>query len=126
MASEKQREAARRNIRKAQAAWQSMSHTQHARSQPQGRKRRKPGTSGESEFFRIVVRPKEQFVTFRTQDVGGPGHIERIAGKRSSGSWATQAWLVSKKDAHLDGGRLVPDSARRQEPPRQTRLQTDA
>jgi hypothetical protein len=110
MATQKQREAARRNIKKAQAAWQSMSHTQHARSQPQGRGRQKPGMGGEGEFYRIVVRPKEQFVTFRTQDVGGPGHIERVAGKRESGSWATQAWLVSKQDAHREGGRLVPDT----------------
>jgi len=110
MATEKQRAAARRNIKKAQAAWQSMSHTQHARSQPQGRGRMKPGTGGGGEYYRIVVRPKEEFVTFRTQDVGGPGHIERLAGKRQSGSWDTQAWLVSKQDAHVEGDRLVPDT----------------
>src|SRR5690242_18852808 len=111
MATERQRRAARRNIKKAQAAWQEMSHTEHARSQPQGRGRKKPGTGGEGEFYRIVVRPKEEFVTFRTQDVGGPGHVERVAGKRESGSWATQAWLVSKEDAHVEGERLVPDTA---------------
>jgi len=110
MATEKQRAAARKNIKKAQSAWQSMSHTEHARAQPQGRGRQKPGTSGKGEFYRIVVRPKEQFVTFRTQDVGGPGHIERVAGKRQSGSWATQAWLISKEDAHREGDRLVPDT----------------
>src|SRR5262245_3278840 len=111
MASQKQREAARRNVRKAQAAWKSMSHTEHARAQPQGRERQKPGTSSEGDFYRIRVRPKEEFVTFRTQDVGDPGHIERVAGKRQSGSWATQAWLVSKQDAHVEGNRLVPDTA---------------
>jgi len=110
MATQKQRAAARKNIKKAQSAWQSMSHTEHARAQPQGRGRQKPGTSGKGEFYRIVVRPKEQFVTFRTQDVGGPGHIERVAGKRQSGSWATQAWLISKEDAHREGDRLVPDT----------------
>src|SRR5262249_27268891 len=110
MASEKQREAGRRNIKKAQAAWQSMSHEAHARSQPQGRGRKKPGTVGTGEYYRITVRPKEDFVTFRTQDVGDPGHIERVAGKRRSGSWDTQAWLISKADAHVEGGRLVPDS----------------
>ncbi|HJZ89927.1 MAG TPA: hypothetical protein VKE40_03575 [Gemmataceae bacterium] len=111
MATEKQREAARRNIRKAQAAWKSMSHTEHARAQPQGRERQKPGTRGGGEFYRVRVRPKDEFVTFRTQDVGDPGHIERVAGKRPSGSWATQAWLVSKQDAHVEGNRLVPDTA---------------
>ena len=111
MATQKQREAARRNVKKAQAAWQAMSPGQHARAQPQGRGRQKPGTTGEGEFYRVVVRPKEEFVTFRTQDVGGPGHVERVAGKRPSGSWATQTWLVSKQDAHVEGDRLVPDTA---------------
>lgn len=111
MATQRQREAAKRNVKKAQAAWQAMSPGEHARAQPQGRGRKKPGTTGEGEYYRITVRPKEEFVTFRTQDVGGPGHIERVAGKRPSGSWATQAWLVSKQDAHVEGGQLVPDTA---------------
>jgi hypothetical protein len=111
MATQKQRAAARRNVKKAQAAWQSMSHTEHARAQPQGRGRQKPGTTGEGDYYRIVVRPKEDFVTFRTQDVGSPGHVQRVAGKRRSGSWGTRAWLVGKADAHIERGRLVPDSA---------------
>jgi hypothetical protein len=111
VATEKQRAAARKNIKKAQAAWKAMSHEEHARSQPQGRGRSKPGATGEGEFYRIVVRPEEEFVTFRTQDVGSKGHVERVAGKRESGSWDTQAWLVSKKDAHTEGDRLVPDTA---------------
>jgi hypothetical protein len=109
MATEKQRTAARRNIKKAQAAWQAMSHAEHARAQ--GRGRMKPGTTGEGEFFRIQVRPKTEFVTFRTQDVGGPGHVERVAGKRPSGSWDTQAWLIGKRDAHVEDGKLIPDTA---------------
>jgi hypothetical protein len=110
MATEKQREAARSNIKKAQAAWQAMSHEQHARAQPQSRGRRKPGTTGEGEYYHITVRSKEQFVMFQNQDVGGPGHIERVAGKRSSGSWDTQAWLIGKEDAHVEDGKLVPDT----------------
>src|SRR5437588_10600631 len=110
MATEKQREAARRNIRKAQAAWRSMSHTEHARAQPEGRKREKPGTTGEGHYFRVAVRPKDEFVTFRTQDVGGPGHVQRVAGKRGSGSWDTMTWLISKEDAHVEGETLIPDT----------------
>ncbi|MBW3568899.1 hypothetical protein KY385_02095 [Candidatus Parcubacteria bacterium] len=109
MATTKQREAARRNIKKAQAKWQSMSKRQHSLAQPEGRKRAKPGTQGEGEYYRVVVRPKEQFVTFRNQDVGDPGGLQRLAGKRSSGSWDTQAWLVSKDYAHPSNGKLVPD-----------------
>lgn len=111
MATQKQREAAKRNIKKAQAAWKSMSHEEHARSQPQGRHREKPGTGGGGDYFRIQVRPKDEFVMFRTQDVGDSGHIQRLAGKRQSGSWATQTWLVSKEDAHVHDGTLVPDTA---------------
>jgi hypothetical protein len=110
MATEKQRAAARKNIRKAQAAWQSMSPPEHARAQPEGRKRSKPGTQGEGEYFHVAVRDKEDFVTFRTQDVGEPGHIQRVAGKRESGSWDTVKWLISKQDAHVEDGKLVPDT----------------
>lgn len=111
MATMKQREAARQNIRKAQAAWQSMSRRQHSRAQPEGRSRKKPGTGGGGDYYHIAVRPKKEFVTFRTQDVGDPGHIQRVAGKRSSGSWDTVKWLIGKEDAHIEGGRLVPDTA---------------
>jgi hypothetical protein len=68
------------------------------------------GTAGTGEYFRITVRPKEEFVTFRTQDVGCAGQIERVVGKRRSGSWDTQAWLISKCDAHIEGGNFVPDT----------------
>ena len=109
MATAKQIAAAKKNIKKAQKAWKEMSHTEHARSQPQGRSRKRPGTTGEGEFYRIEVRPKDEFVTFRNQDVGKPGGIERLAGKRQSGSWSTATWLVSKEYAHVEGDRLVPD-----------------
>jgi hypothetical protein len=111
MATEKQREAARRNIRKAQAAWRSMSRSQHSRAQPEGRVRTKPGMGGEGGYYRITVRDKTEFVTFRTHDIGEPGHVQRVAGKRSSGSWDTQTWLISKGDAHVENGKLVGDTA---------------
>src|SRR5437868_1126311 len=110
MATAKQREAARKNIRKAQAAWQSMSHRQHAQAQPEGRGRKKPGTAGGGDYYHVTVRPKGEFTTFRTQDVGEPGHVQRVAGKRGSGSWDTQKWLISKEDAHVEGGKLLPDT----------------
>jgi hypothetical protein len=110
MATTKQREAARKNIKKAQAAWKAMSHREHARAQPEGRRRQKPGTGGEGNYYHVAVRDKDDFVTFRTQDVGEPGHVQRVAGKRQSGSWDTVKWLISKQDAHVEGGRLVPDT----------------
>ena len=109
MATERQREAARENVKKAQRAWQEMTRTERVRAQPQ-RDRAEPGSSGEGEFFHIEVRPREGFRTFRTQDVGKSGGIERVAGKRASGSWDTQKWLISKEHAHIEGDRLVPDT----------------
>lgn len=110
MPTTKQRTTAKRNIKRAQKAWHSMSSRAHARTQPEGRLRRKPGTTGTGQFFHIEVRPKEEFKTFRTQDVGEQGGIERVAGKRGSGSWDTQKWLISKQHAHLDDGKLVADT----------------
>jgi hypothetical protein len=110
MATTKQREAAKRNIKKAQTKWKSMSSRQHSLSQPEGRGRARPGTKGGGDYFRIVVRPKEQFTSFRNQDVGEPGGLQRLAGRRSSGSWSTQAWLISKDDAHVQGDKLIADS----------------
>jgi len=71
------------------------------------KRRAKPGTTGKGKFFRIEVRPKEGFKSFRVHDVGSEGHLERLAGRRSSGSWDTVSWLVSKDDAHVESGRLI-------------------
>jgi len=81
-----------------------------ALGQPKSSQRAEPGTKGEGDYFRIVVRPKEEFTTFRYDDVGEKGHLLRLAGQRSSGSWDTQVWLISKEDAHLEGETLVADT----------------
>lgn len=110
MVTRKQTQAAKQNIKKAQARWKSMSHREHATSQPEGRGRQKPGTTGKGKYYHVEVRPKDEFTTFRTQDVGERGHLQRVAGKRSSGSWSTAKWLISKNDAHVEDGKLVPDT----------------
>lgn len=79
-------------------------------TQSNGRSRKKPGSSGSGNYYHIEVRDGRDFKTFRTQDVGDPGHLQRVAGKRESGSWATVKWLVSKEDAHVEDGKLVPDT----------------
>ena len=86
-----------------------MTPTSRSKAQPAGR-RAKPGSTGEGDFYHIEVRPKTDFLTFRNQDVGRKGGIERVAGKRSTGSWDTQTWLIGKELAHVEDGRLVPDS----------------
>ena len=111
MASAAQKAAARRNIKKARKAWQGMSSPSRAGGQPEGRGRARPGSRGGGDFYHIEVRPKREFQTFRTHDVGKQGGIERVAGKRSSGSWDTQKWLIGKDHAHRERSRLVPDTA---------------
>ncbi len=87
MTSEKQRDAAR--------------HT---------RRRQKPGSAGEGNYFHVGVLPSTGFKTFRTQDVGEPGHIQRVAGRRGDGTWETVKWLIGKEDAHIEDDELIPDS----------------
>lgn len=106
MITDKQKETAKENIKKAQ----QVTIRKHVAAHPEGKKRAKPGTKGEGDYFRIVVRSKQQFTTFRYHDVGEKGHILRLAGKRSNGSWDTQVWLVSKDDAHIEGDTLVADT----------------
>lgn len=110
MATKDQKKAASENIKKAQKKRQDMTPREHAQAQPEGQKRAKPGTTGEGDYYHIIVRPKNEFTTFRNQDVGDKGHILRMAGKRSSGSWDTHAWLISKEDAHVEGNTIIADS----------------
>lgn len=111
MATTKQKTAARVNVKKAQAKWKSMTKREHSLAQPEGRSRKRPGAGG-GKFYRVEVRPKSEFSTFRTQDVGKRGHLERISGKRPSGAWDTVTWLVLKEDAHVKDGVLVIDDAK--------------
>jgi hypothetical protein len=111
MVSTKQKEASKKNIKKAQQKWKSMSHKEHSLAQPEGDNRAKPGTEGGGEYYRVEVRPKDQFVTFRYHDVGKPGGVQRLAGKRSSGTWDDHAWLIEKKMAHVEGDILVADDS---------------
>ena len=100
MATTKQRQAARKNIKKAQEAWQSMSLEATGPGATRGRRTEEtPGATGQGEYYHVEVRPKSQFTTFRTQDVGKKGGIQRVAGKRSSGSWDDQKWLIGKNEA---------------------------
>ena len=101
--------ARRRNIKAAQKKWKNMTKRQHTLAQPQGRSRTKPGMGGSGRFYHIQVRPKSEFKSFRVQDVGKKGGLERLAGRRSSGSWDTVTWLVEKSKAHLSASKLIID-----------------
>ena len=82
----------------------------HKATQSNGRSRKKPGSGGSGNYYHVEVREGDDFESFRTQDVGDPGHLQRVAGKRERGSWVTVKWLVSKEDAHVENGKLVPDT----------------
>src|SRR5512138_2877248 len=88
----------------------SASSSRNGRKTQSRSTRRSPGSGGQGEYYHVEVRPNEDFVTFRTQDVGDPGHVQRVAGKRESGSWATVKWLIGKEDAHVEGDTLVGDT----------------
>ena len=75
-----------------------------------GQSRKTPGTGGTGEYYHVEVRPGEKFVTYRTQDVGDPGHLQRVAGQRENGRWTTVKWLIGKEDAHVEDGKLVGDT----------------
>ena len=75
-------------------------------------RRKAPGSTGKGRFYRINVRPKGEFSSFRMQDVGKTGGLERLAGHRASGSWDTVTWLVEKKDAHVKAGHLMVTGAK--------------
>jgi hypothetical protein len=107
MARARKRQAAKRNIRKPQRGGQGTSS--RARAQPADRA--KPGARGGGRFYRVEVAPARRFIAFRYHDVGKNGGVERIAGQRADRTWDTAGWLISKDLAHVERGRLVPDTA---------------
>jgi hypothetical protein len=110
MIMDKRKETAGKTSKKAGQKSKEMTPRERAVAHPEGKKRARPGTKGECDYFRIVLRPKQEFTTFRYQDVGEKSHILRLAGKRSSGSWDTQVWLIGKTDAHMEGETLIADT----------------
>ena len=95
---------------KASRAKASRAKTPRAKTSPTKTSRAKPGAKGGGRFFHIELRPSREFISFRVQDVGAPGGVERVAGLRANGSWDTAKWLVEKTHAHLADDRLVADS----------------
>ena len=97
----------KRSIHKAQRGRRVTST--RVRAQPAGRA--EPSARGGGRFFRIEVAPGRRFIAFRYHDVGKKGGVERIAGQRADRTWDTAGWLISKDLAHVERGRLVPDTA---------------
>ena len=91
-------------------ASQARAANSRKKSTSRQRIRKKPGNGGTGEYYHIEVLPRADFVNFQTQSVGRHGHIQRVAGQRSSGYWSTVKWLIDKNDAHVQDNRLVPDT----------------
>jgi hypothetical protein len=99
----------RKNVVTARRAWARAPSPERAAKRKTGG-HAEPGVRGTGDFYHVQVRPKGEFRAFRTQDVGKRGGIERVAGRRADGSWSTQKWLIGKEHAHVEGGRLVPET----------------
>ena|SRR5688572_27173185 len=82
----------------------------NSRSLVEGKTRKKPGSTGKGDYYHVEIAPKRGFITFRTQDVGKRGHLQRVAGKKETGKWETVKWLIGKEDAHVRGKKLIPDT----------------
>jgi hypothetical protein len=80
------------------------------KSVPRQKTRQRPRRTGAGEYYHIEVLPRTDFVNFQTQAVGRRGHIQRVAGQRSSGYWSTVKWMIDKSDAHVQDNKLVPDT----------------
>ena len=83
---------------------------QNGKAKSRSSERKAPGSGGRGNYYHIELRDGDDFETFRTQDIGDEGHLQRVAGKRPGGAWATVKWLVSKEDAHVEDGKLFGDT----------------
>jgi hypothetical protein len=93
MPTARKKHAVKRSIRKAQRGRRFTSSRARAQVLPYSRWRRGAGSS--------------RSITTTSAKKGG---VERIAGQRPDRTWATAGWLISKDMAHVERGRLVPDT----------------
>ncbi len=109
MSSITRKEIDKQNVEKTQVSWRSKLAQTHARSQPEGKERAKPGSTEKEEYYHVEIRPREEFTRFRTY-VNEKTGIQRVAGRHKTGIWDDQEWLISKEKAHIENERLIPDS----------------
>jgi len=61
-------------------------------------------------YFRIITRPRQRFAAFCGQDVAEPSIVQRLTERGPTPGDKTQTWLLSKEMAHVEKGRIVPDT----------------
>lgn len=57
--------------------------------------------------LRVPKHMHKSFNKYRWHDIGRKGHTLRHAAEKN-GEWCTIGWLISKDDAYIYRGRLVP------------------
>lgn len=67
-------------------------------------------TASKKGYLRIITKPRKHFVAFRTLDAGEPGSVQRLTGHRPNSARASQMWLLSKDMAHVEKGKIIPDT----------------
>ena len=73
------------------------------------------GEEGCGDFYLLEVAPITEFKAFRYHAVGESQHIIRLAGQRSNGEWEDQAWIISKRAAHMEDHFLKADTKQAQQ-----------
>lgn len=61
----------------------------------------------EGEYFRIIVRPRKKFLTFKSEPISSDGMLQQIHGQLPDKRWSTYAWLVNKQGAKAQEKTLV-------------------
>lgn len=61
-------------------------------------------------YLRIITRPRLHFANSCVQDAGDPGSIQRLTDGRQLSANKSQTWLLSKDMAHVERGKIVPDT----------------
>ena len=64
----------------------------------------------DGQYFIIIIRPRDEFVKFKSDPVSGEGMLQQIHGQNSKKQWSTQSWLISKEGATVNKGKLVSTS----------------
>src|SRR6266567_162924 len=83
MSSITPKEIGKQNVKKTQVSWRSKLAQTHARSQPEGKERAKPGSTEKGEYYHVEIRPREEFTRFRTY-VNEKTGIQRVAGRHKT------------------------------------------
>jgi hypothetical protein len=68
-------------------------------------------TASKRGYFRIIIRPRKQFVAFRTLGAEAPSSVQRLTNHQPMSIRPNQTWLLSKEIAHVEKGRIIPDTS---------------